>query len=245
MSYILEALKKSEQERERERGTLPDIKSIHSPSTSSQREGRNWWPVVLVSVIVVSAAVGAGVYLIRIQPASTDVALVEQESNVSNAANIKPEPVDKPKPKAIEPNKIKKPAASAVEQKKSSVVFSKQQLQHDNVIGNVAEQRKQTAVEKKTSSTASNQGSVVKDAAIPIAEIPDSVRQQIPRIAFEGHVYSSTPTRRSVMINGHKMREGDAIGEDLMLKEITPEGAEFEYRGYRFKLNALQDWSFN
>ena len=56
MSYILEALKKSEQERERERGALPDIKSIHSPSTSSQKEGRNWWPIILFAVIVVAVA---------------------------------------------------------------------------------------------------------------------------------------------------------------------------------------------
>ena len=247
MSYILEALKKSEQERERERGALPDIKSIHSPSTSSQREGRNWWPLILIALIVVSAAVAAGVYLTRTQPVSSEVALVEHGSEISDVDKTESVTVDKsqPKPKAAEPNKTTKPAASVVEQKKSSVVFSKQQLQHDNVLGNVAEQQEQTAAKKEASSAVSNKGSVVKDAAIPIAEIPDSVRQQIPKIAFEGHVYSSTPTRRSVMINGHKMREGDAIGEDLMLKEITPEGAEFEYRGYRFKLNALQDWSFN
>jgi len=134
-----------------------------------------------------------------------------------------------------------KNTAPPVEQKKQTVVFSEQQLQHDDVIGNIDEQQKQAA---EQNAQPIEKGTIEKDAAVAISDIPDSIRKRIPNIAFEGHVYSSTPKRRSVMINGHKRREGDTIGDDLLIKEITPAGAEFEFQGYRFRLNALQDWSF-
>lgn len=248
MSYILEALKKSEQERERERGELPDIKSIHTPSVSHQSEGRNWWPFILIAVVVVAAAVGTVVYIKTMQPVTPELAQVQPEpatteSNKQEAPQKTGKPAVDSKPAKQE--KPKQTVAAKAEQKQPQVVFSNEQLQHDNVIGNIDQQREQSAVQQVEKELPKESGSVVQDSAIPISDIPDNVRKRIPRIAFEGHVYSSTPSRRSVMINGHKMREGDAIGEDLMLEEITPEGAEFEYKGYRFKLNALQDWSFN
>ena len=99
------------------------------------------------------------------------------------------------------------------------------------------------APEKATASDSSQEVVEENIQAMLISELPDNVRKGIPNIEFAGHVYSSVVERRSVMINGRKMREGDAVSADLFLHAITPEGAEFDYKGYRFKLNALQDWS--
>ena len=251
MSYILEALKKSEQERERERGGLPDIKSIHTPAIPHKSEGVKWWPIVLITLLVIAGAASTVAYIKFVQPGATgvpDVASVPAEPvepQSSTPQSAVPENKAATDTKPVESIKPDEAATAKMERKAPRVVFSEQQLQHDDVVGNINEQQKQAAVELELKLTAKQAGTVVQEKAVPIADIPDDIRKNIPRIAFEGHVYSSTPSRRSVMINGHKMREGDAIGEDLMLKRITPEGAEFEYRGYIFKLGALQDWSFN
>jgi hypothetical protein len=135
---------------------------------------------------------------------------------------------------------------SLPKQQKSTVIFSKERLRRDdNVIGNFAEQQEEANIRTLGQSKEQNKKIIVEEPVLSISDIPDNVRKKIPSIAFEGHVYSSVPERRSVMINGRKMREGEAIGDELMLKEITTLGAEFEYEGYRFRLNALQDWSFN
>lgn len=253
MSYILEALKKSEQERERERGALPGIKSVHTPSSSLHGENRRLWPFVLIAVVVVASALLTFAY-VKMRPMSGQAELDQSPPTVVKdiaTENV----VEKPIVRAPVEKQAKQPVVAtspreestiknsepAAEQKKQSVVFSKQQLQHDNVIGNIDEQQKQQAAETAQST---EKGAIEKDAAVAISDIPDSIRKRIPNIAFEGHVYSSIPKRRSIMINGHKRREGDTIGDDLLVKEITPAGAEFEFQGYRFRLNALQDWSF-
>lgn len=259
MSYILEALKKSEQERARDQGTLPDIKSVHTPSSTLHEENRRWWPVVLIVVIIVASAGLTALYFTRLQPAET---VVEREQNAPALAMKSQEtqkavkkqianPVAAQLPKTQVPqtqisskSSVKENDPPAKEQKQPRVVFSKQQLQRDDVIGNVKEQQDQEVEQTLQPSTPAEVKQNADPTAVAISDIPDSVRRKIPDISFEGHVYSSNLERRSVMINGHKRREGDTIGGDLLLKEITANGAEFEIEGYRFRLNALQDWSF-
>ena len=250
MSYILEALKKSEQERERERGALPDIKSVHAPSSVLHRGERRWWPFILVAVIVVASAGLTVFYLKNTSPLSQQVQIEQPSISSSKQSPVAEVPVRQepekaarqvPDPEVSRPATTPRNTVAPVEQKKQSVVFSKQPLERDDVIGNLDEQREQAEVSKVKPE---KKGSSRQDSVVAISDIPDNIRKKIPNIAFEGHVYSSVPGRRSIMVNGHKRREGDTIGDDLLVREITGEGAEFEFQGYRFRLNALQDWSF-
>ena len=253
MSYILEALKKSEQERARERGALPDIKSVHAPSSTLHEENRRWWPIVLISVIVIAGASLTALYITRFQPVDDNVRPEKGESAPVTENKIIETPVVKPagesnkKPEAVvsaKKNTTEKDATTVKEQKEQRVVFSTEQLQRDDAIGNIDEQNQRAAEEKVLQpSTTESESAKVEETTVAISDIPDAVRRKIPAISFEGHVYSSNPERRSVMINGHKRREGDTIGGELLLKAITTDGAEFEIQGYRFRLNALQDWS--
>ena len=271
MSYILEALKKSEQERERESGALPDIKSVHTPSASSSCENRSWWPFLLIVVVVSLSAGGVYYYLTGSDLGQGDLTVAQ--NSVTQEPQTKSDNGQMTENKSVLSKKestatvaspvtptvtsrTAKPengANSSLKQQKPKVIFSKEQLQQDNVIGNVAEQQEKAKIrtlgqgkgQSKVQSREQTKKIAVKQPVQSISDIPDSVRKKIPSIAFEGHVYSSIPERRSVMINGHKMREGEAISGDLLLKEITALGAEFEYEGYRFRLNALQDWSFH
>jgi len=248
MSYILEALKKSEQERARERGALPDIQSVHKPSSSLHNENRRWWPFVLIGVLIVAGAGLTALYVTRLQPVDQQ-AKSEMSAPVAAVDEKKTEfPLKKQDAKPVTPAMTKKSvveqkSSSVTEQKQPSVVFSEQRLQRDDVLGNVDEQLKQEDEERTIPAGKVTIEQNIEQTTVAISDIPDSVRKKIPSIAFEGHVYSSNPDSRSVMINGRKRREGDTIGGDLLLKEITADGAEFEIQGYRFRLNALQDWS--
>jgi general secretion pathway protein B len=253
MSYILEALKKSEQERER--GAVPDIKTVHNTDKPAGTASKNnWWWFLLAIVILVNGGIFAIVYLgedmtgQQGQVADGDIASTiidgksQQQAALPNGDAKTVEPTD-----SISTNdtvdKIQKSKSTVLNEEKQipRVVVSKEPLQLDDSVGNVGEP---SNTQKQTSNEPSMEAPVQEESAMLVSELPDNVRKQIPSIAFEGHVYSSTVERRSVMINGKKMRQGDAVSADLMLKEITPLGAEFEYQGYRFKLNALQDWSY-
>lgn len=264
MSYILEALKKSEQQRERERGNLPDIKSVHTPSAPPADTRRwSWWPFLLLAVLLINGAIFAVVYLGDDADGSAratsgnEVAAADHQSNIPQSTPARSsarQPVaalkssdqsslDSGAGKSghTEPLATAEDTATGTSRPaaKSRVIFSKEPLQRDDTLGNAAELYKEEQKHKtKVKAT------VKKEAALLPSELPEQIRKQLPKIAFEGHVYSSSVARRSVMINGKKMREGESVGPGLLVKEITPLGAEFEYQGYRFKLNALQDWSY-
>jgi len=67
-----------------------------------------------------------------------------------------------------------------------------------------------------------------------IWELPYATRKDIPAIDLTMHVYSSDPAQRFAVIKGARHAEGDEIGEDLVLREIRPDGLVLEYKGQRF-----------
>ena len=66
-------------------------------------------------------------------------------------------------------------------------------------------------------------------------ELPEAVRQALPGITIAFHQYSNSPEERRVMINNIVLRQGEMIAPDLKLELITAEGVVLGFQGYRFK----------
>jgi general secretion pathway protein B len=58
----------------------------------------------------------------------------------------------------------------------------------------------------------------------------------MPELRLDLHVYDAKPAERYAFINMHKLREGDTTPEGVLVKAITPEGVVLEYRGTEFLL---------
>jgi general secretion pathway protein B len=58
----------------------------------------------------------------------------------------------------------------------------------------------------------------------------------LPQLRLDLHVFASRTQDRFVMINMHKLREGDSLPEGVQVESITPEGAVLSYNGSRFLL---------
>lgn len=58
----------------------------------------------------------------------------------------------------------------------------------------------------------------------------------LPELHLDIHVYSDVPEDRFVFINMSKQREKSQLSEGPMVDEITPEGVVLEYRGTTFLL---------
>jgi len=76
-----------------------------------------------------------------------------------------------------------------------------------------------------------------------IEALPQAILQQLPDLAFTYHEYAEQSARRHVVINGHKLGEGDQVEPGLLLESITPGGVVLDYTGVRFYLNLLQSWA--
>lgn len=59
---------------------------------------------------------------------------------------------------------------------------------------------------------------------------------QLPELRLDLHVYAANPPDRYAFINMHKVREGDVTAEGLQVKEITRDGVVLDYRGTEFLL---------
>jgi hypothetical protein len=58
----------------------------------------------------------------------------------------------------------------------------------------------------------------------------------IPELRLDLHVFAAQPQDRFVMINMHKLHEGDTLPEGVRVESITPEGAVLSKDGTRFLL---------
>ncbi len=78
-------------------------------------------------------------------------------------------------------------------------------------------------------------------AAASRSDVPsrDEVLAQgasLPDLRLDLHVYDSDPASRFVFINMRKLREGDSLPEGVRVDEITQRGAKLSFRGTTFTL---------
>jgi len=215
MSYILDALKKSDQERKQ--GDVPDLQTIHLPAAMESESTR--WPYMVILFLMLSLAFVLGT--LRPWESESVVQLSRQTNEIVKAqpqASV-PLPVEKNK-------KPVQKAAENIPQKNHSA----QQINQPVIV-------KQPVVNKAPS--------LDIDSVLHLSEMPSLVQQAIPEMIFAGHVFSSNVEQRSVIINNHYMNEGDVIIGGLKIEQITQSGIVFNYNGQLFRMDVLQDWSFD
>ena len=61
---------------------------------------------------------------------------------------------------------------------------------------------------------------------------------QIPDLRLDLHVYDPDPAKRFVFVNMRKLREGDSLPDGVRLDKITQTGANFWFRGTSFTIDA-------
>jgi general secretion pathway protein B len=61
---------------------------------------------------------------------------------------------------------------------------------------------------------------------------------QLPDLRLDLHVYDPDPAKRFVFVNMRKLREGDSTPEGVRLDTITQTGAKFSFRGTDFTIEA-------
>lgn len=70
-------------------------------------------------------------------------------------------------------------------------------------------------------------------------DLPKELQAELPKLHFAGHTYAENPSQRLIIINSEIRREGDRLDKDTRLVEIVWEGVVLEYKGVVFveKLN--------
>lgn len=77
---------------------------------------------------------------------------------------------------------------------------------------------------------------------IDFYDLPASIKQTLPAFIISAHVYSTNPMQRSIVINNNFLEEGEYVLDGLILYEITPDGAIFNYQGTLFSYGVVSSW---
>jgi general secretion pathway protein B len=69
-----------------------------------------------------------------------------------------------------------------------------------------------------------------------LKELPAEVRSALPPLNVSGAVYSPTPSARMLFINGQVLREGQAVADGVLVERIGASSSVLSARGQRFEL---------
>lgn len=64
-----------------------------------------------------------------------------------------------------------------------------------------------------------------------LRDMPSDYRGAFPELSVDVHVYHEEPARRWALINGKKAVEGSTLAEGPTISEIRPDGIVFDFRG--------------
>lgn len=216
MSYILDALKKSDQQRQL--GAAPTLSTVQA--TAAQDRQPAYWVYGVLAVVLL----GAGVAIGWLQPWQT-----QQSPPVAEINAMKPL---EPKLQSVSATRL---AAPDISRKQEAHVLARTEP-HRMPPKAVVAHPGQTAstVAKKSPETVLADGAQ-EQGAMAMAELPDPIRQEIPNMTISLHAYARNPKDRLVSVNDKLLREGDALSPGLKLEQITPAGMIFSYKEYRFR----------
>jgi len=69
-----------------------------------------------------------------------------------------------------------------------------------------------------------------------MAELPAELRRQLPPLTVSGSIYSDNPADRFLILNGQLLYEGGTLGPELTLEQIQLKSAVLRYKGQRFRI---------
>lgn len=78
--------------------------------------------------------------------------------------------------------------------------------------------------------------SAPEDSLPFLQQLPEAVQRQVPRVAFGGYMYSANPADRLLLIDKSLRHEGEEVAPGLVLEKLLPRAAVMNYRGVRYRV---------
>jgi len=236
MSFILDALRKSEHERQRQTGPALVETPVATPKPKS-----NVWATAAIALLVVNL-VAIGLLLLyksRDEPTVSTAADTKQPARVDAApptvapaaqvavTQTLPQPVAPP---PVAPPPMLRPAEEAL-----AAPGTRNPLEGEISSGAPSMDYEAAA---RAAEPPPGPPAVVptqRTSNLPTAD-EFAARAGLPEMRLELHVYSTNPQQRFVFINGRKYQQGDSTQEGATVDEVTPDGVILNARGNRFLL---------
>ena len=224
MSYILDALRRAEAEREQEKASVPGLHSavlsdLPQPAPAAPPAGRA--PLAWALGLIALAGVAGGAWWLgrSAPPAAPSTAPAPLPPAVAAPAPaprpveaVAPTPAPAPLPAARVPVPAPAPPAAALP-------------------------ASPPPTPRATATPAPEPAPTPPAAALPsYRELPEATRRQLSPLTVGGAMHSPDPASRMLILNGQVVRQGDTVAPGLVLEEIQPRAAVLLFQGQRFTL---------
>ena len=251
MSYILDALRKSEQQRLQ--GEAPLLVSTQLSSNVEKQ------PTYLLYGLVASTLICAGILIgwwrpwqqHKTEPTKDSIALAQEEAKLPKITPISQQPpheLEQMVQKSIPTTKL---AFEAVDNgqdlPKPKPKLKPAEQQHKSQSSNTLSKGPKQIVDESATPTMEKtippspepndtiDETVQEQKIIAMTELPLAIQQELPKMTISGHAYSTVPKERIVGINDRLLQEWEYLSLGLRLEQITTDGLVFSYKKYLFR----------
>ena len=235
MSYILDALKKADQERAA--GNVPDLETVHRHEPTVRKHYRWLWILavlfmfngVLVALLATrhDAGVGEDVPGRRAAPDERGPALPDTARSqplAESAAQVRKSP-----PRVV------KTAPPVQEQPQVVMTRPASPLAPPATVQDLPAATPMDTAPPTPSASIPSTPSAASAGKLPEwDELSLDFRSGFSMPHMDVHVYDSNPQRRFVLVNLQKFREGDRLPNGAIIEKILPDGIQLSYQGIRF-----------
>jgi general secretion pathway protein B len=256
MSYILDALKKSE--KERKRGKVPDVLTVQE-QLSYERRKRNIWPYLITIALLINA--GILIWWTGLSPnekpvtpgkpvtaqevtnntrtSSLDDSMTPLRGDVKTTGEEGASKQEIPREKNTVPAKSDDRSLQGMQAQQPLKKDDRNNTSQENIVQN------QSEVKQKFQDTDTVSQSVQPGEVIPkpepnklyiYKELPEGIRKNLPPLSLSIALYSDDPATRIARIDGQTLREGQELKPGLKLEQIVEHGAILSYQNYRFRI---------
>lgn len=243
MSYILEALKKAQAERQ-----LGNAPTIHAPAPAYAPSGaaggaRRHLALGLGAGVLIAAGVLLWVRQADRQPAPAGTA----PAVAAQAPGAAPAPIPAPAAPAPAPSDPAPagagsapaaarpvPAAPAIE--RAPAAAPKPAVPEPPPASSTPPSAPAPAPAAAEPARAAAPEAVPDEGLPTLVQLPEAVQRDIPRVAFGGYIYSPNPAERLLLVDKTLRREGEEVAPGLVLERLLPKAAVMNYRGTRYRV---------
>ncbi len=220
MSYILDALKRADAERQH--GTVPSLhtRQVTTPAlqNTSGAQNRRWLTAGAVLILAAAAAVGGWFWR-----APSNDAPRQADAQIALTSPVASPP---PLPALAAPTLLPAPVPAPVT---AAPVAPKPKPE--------PAPKPETPPRRIAAPKPTPPPPAAASADLPLlSELPDNIRRQIPAMAINGVVYSDNPGQRVLLVNQQVLTQGSQAVPDVKLEEIRPHSSVFSFQGTRFRL---------
>lgn len=216
MSYILDALRRADAERER--GAVPGLHSqpaTPAPAAPSPVPRRGPW--IVAAAVLAVVALGGAVWWSAQRPAAPAVVVAQAPAPATARVDTPPPPAAasagvEAVPRVGPPRIVTPPAVTA------------------------EAPARRPAAAMPTPAPATPATAAVAERVIPIDQLPAEQRRSLPQLSIGGAIYSDQPAARMLLVGGQLLHEGDTAAPGVTLERIGPRSAVLRWRELRYEV---------